>query len=368
MPSGRRFPVLPCFGMYTRLTGWACHGSVSCCTQSTSSALASGCNTTFPSMPAVLRPALSSVTRRTLTSVFARDRSINFCRLRTLLRSPACVAVKIRCRRRRTSSSAGPPVDRVPVKEVVLRSVHHSDHDGRRRLHRRHGVQLVLRFRCHRHRFRTGSPDPRQHPFGSGHQPVSGQLSGTVGGGADHGVPVSCCLSATGIRFLGHPVPAGELGLPHGRLTGPCWCPDPDGVTTFRTHEIRPGWVPPVPRGRRCSTRPASNPRPAPAASQRPAPAPRLDHPIGGDRIDEASTEVHAIHPSGLPLTCGPRMEREPLGLTLSFAPRRYRRRTSGRGRTIEHWPGTTPPTSVGPPICESTRNVRPRVATCGTA
>jgi len=28
---------------------------------------------------------------------------------------------------------------------------------------------------------------------------------------------------------------------------------DPDGVTTFRTCEIRPVWVPPLPRGRRCS-------------------------------------------------------------------------------------------------------------------
>jgi hypothetical protein len=31
---------------------------------------------------------------------------------------------------------------------------------------------------------------------------------------------VSCCLSATGIGLSGHPIPAGELGLPHGRLTG----------------------------------------------------------------------------------------------------------------------------------------------------
>jgi hypothetical protein len=57
-------------------------------------------------MPAVLRPALSSVTRRTLTRAFDRDRSISFCRLRIPLRSPACDAVKIRCRSRRTLSSA----------------------------------------------------------------------------------------------------------------------------------------------------------------------------------------------------------------------------------------------------------------------
>src|ERR1019366_311806 len=51
---------------------------------------------------------------------------------------------------------------------------------------------------------------------------------------------------------------------------------------------------------------------------------------------------------------------------TLSFAPHRYQRRTSERARAIEYWPGTTPPTRVGPPICEFTRYVRPRVATSG--
>ncbi len=29
--------------------------------------------------------------------------------------------------------------------------------------------------------------------------------------------------------------------------------PDPVGITTFHTHEMRPGWVPPVSQGRRCS-------------------------------------------------------------------------------------------------------------------
>ena len=78
----------------------------------------------------------------------------------------------------------GPPIDRVPIKEVVLRSVHHNHRIRHRRRCHCHGVQLVLRFRCRRHRHCTGSPDPRQHPFGSGIA-LSGQLSGTVDGGAD---------------------------------------------------------------------------------------------------------------------------------------------------------------------------------------
>ena len=74
------------------------------------------------------------------------------------------------------------------------------------------------------------------------------------------------------------------LGLPYGRLTGHR-CPDPVGVSTFHTYEIRPGWVPPVPRGRRCSSRPTTFPQPAPAASQRPVPTPRYQHPICGARL-----------------------------------------------------------------------------------
>ena len=82
-----------------------------------------------------------------------------------------------------------------------------------------------------------------------------------------------------------------------------------------------------------------------------------------GSRITRHQREVHAIHPSGLPLACDPRMEQGSLGFPPSFAPRRYQRRTSGWGQAIEHRPGTTQPTSAGPPICESTRYVRPRVA-----
>ena len=65
-------------------------------------------STMRPSTPAVLRPALTSVTRRTLTRALLRERSISFCKLRTLARSPACDAAKIRRLSRRTCSSAWP--------------------------------------------------------------------------------------------------------------------------------------------------------------------------------------------------------------------------------------------------------------------
>ena len=70
--------------------------------------------------------------------------------------------------------------------------------------------------------------------------PVSGQLYETAGGGAGHAVPLSCCLSAAGICFLGilsrqgiRP-PLRSAYRAHG-------VPDPDGVSMFRTRETRPG-------------------------------------------------------------------------------------------------------------------------------
>jgi hypothetical protein len=45
------------------------------------------------------------MTRRTATRALLRDRSINFCKLRTRLKSPSRDAAKIRCLSRRTLSS-----------------------------------------------------------------------------------------------------------------------------------------------------------------------------------------------------------------------------------------------------------------------
>ena len=67
---------------------------------------------------------------------------------------------------------------------------------------------------------------------------------------------------------------------------------------------------------------------------------------------------------SGLPLAGGPRMERVPLGfypeLRTPPLPATHVRVETG----LKHRPRTTPPTKAGPPTCEFTRRVRPRVAT----
>jgi hypothetical protein len=129
--------------------------------------------------------------------------------------------------------------------------------------------------------------------------------------------------------------------------------PDPEGVTAFRTHELRPGWVPPLPRGRRCS------PRPSRLLDRRlPLPSGQSLHPAptshrAGLSLHEASTRVQAIHPSGLPLACSrPDGTGSPRAFPRASNPAgKHRRRTSRWGQAIEHGPGTTLTTSAEPPI-----------------
>ena len=149
-----------------------------------------------------------------------------------------------------------PPVDGVPIRHV-LRSVH------------RHGVQLALRLgRLDQHQ-RSKAHLPTSAPFRT--QPpglVSGQLSRAVDGGVDH--------VATGFlpsfdhrhSLVGHPAPAAEFRSPHGRPTRQP-APGPDGISTFRTSESRPDWVPSLPRGPAVLTRPVRSLRPPLAPTSR---------------------------------------------------------------------------------------------------
>lgn len=135
--------------------------------------------------------------------------------------------------------------------------------------------------------------------------------------------------------------PAGGLGLPYGRLTGThnSWAPDPNGVSTFHTHEQRPGWAPSKPRGQRCShDRLALSGRRLPHLNGN-VPGPRSSIPSPEARYNEASSTVHSRSPDRSSPACSPRMEQEPLGTPRSFAPRRHQRRTSGWGRTLSTSP-----------------------------
>jgi hypothetical protein len=127
--------------------------------------------------------------------------------------------------------------------------------------------------------------------------------------------------------------------------------------------------VPSISRGRRCSPRLATITSPRLPHLKRRVPAPRHNHHPCEAPHDETSTRVQAIHPSGLPLTCDPRMEREPLGFPPSSTPRPCGRRTSGRGQATEHGPETTLYViDLASNLASFTRNVRPRVALVGAA
>jgi len=124
--------------------------------------------------------------------------------------------------------------------------------------------------------------------------PVSGQLCETTSGGAGHAVSGSCCLSAASVGFLDRPVPAGELGLPPGRLTGPT-------IRTRRGFHVphardTTGVGAPSAPGRRCShgRTDASGRRLPLLSGQSCTPLP---HPTYGAHLDDASSGVHSRSP-----------------------------------------------------------------------
>jgi len=99
------------------------------------------------------------------------------------------------------------------------------------------GWGVIVIFFCWAHL----TASARSH--GRAHGPVSGRLSRghqLENWSSPHGFPLPFGHRHS---LLGHPLPAGGLGPPHGRLTEPEGS-DPDGVSPFRTHEQRPGWVP----------------------------------------------------------------------------------------------------------------------------
>ena len=205
------------------------------CTRTATSALASEVNATSPSIPAVLRPALRCVTCRTLTSVLAWLCSISLCRFLTRGQSCSCVALKIRCRSRRTCSSCSRQsmlshqvVGAVVRVGLVFRSVHvvQACHRYRERMsgHRCPTCPSVPVVSCcsssSAHlptsaRFRAQAPGP-----------VSGQLCAAPGGGAGQYCRVFLLPFGRRRSLLGHPVPPRAsaplaIGLPRCDQRGP---------------------------------------------------------------------------------------------------------------------------------------------------
>jgi len=173
------------------------------------------------------------------------------------------------------------------------------------------------------------------------HGPVSGRLCGTAawrGRPSRPGFPLRFRCRHS---LLGHPMPAGGLGLPHGRLTGHARgrARTSTGLPRSARTSCDRGGCPLYPgdggahpgRGT-CS---AGAHRSAAAS-----PLSLLLHPTRRGLLHEASTRVHAIHPSGLPWPVAARVERAALGLLpgLRTPPSPATHAEDGTGRRARTW------------------------------
>ena len=204
----------------------------------------------------------------------------------------------------------------------------------------------------------TGSPDRVSALSSRAPGSVSGRLSDTTAWRSRPSCPGFPSRFRCRHSLLGHPIPAEELGPPHGRLTGQDLLPGPrrgyrvpharatTGVGapfTPRTAVLIPDRVA-CPAG--ACRFPAASPYTPPPAS------------IGEAPLHEASTRVQAIHPSGLPLACAPRMERATAwAFPRASHPADQEPTTHvevGTGHRARTWNYTLNITSVDPPIGSS--------------
>ena len=106
-------------------------------------------------------------------------------------------------------------------------------------------------------------------------------------------------------------------------------------AAAYAARAFEPGWVPPRPRGQRCSHGRRRSVRPPLAVPPRPGPAPRCSSHLPGLWVTRHQRGFTHVRPSGLPLACAPGWSGNASASSLSFAPRSYPRRTSGRGLAL---------------------------------
>ena len=323
------------------------------CTRTAISALACDDSATCPSIPAVRRPALRCVTCRTLTSVFDQDRSIIFCRDRTLAQSCSRVALKILRRSRRYVAPRG----------------------------------SASRWRPSRARPRVRSPSRCPTcPFGSEgldrHQSFKGSpahvstLSGpatragirpVIRGRSAEGPTMSPgFLSPFGHRhsLLGHPVPAEEFRPPHGRPTEALTAWTPTGFPRSAHTRYDRGGRPLYPEASGVHTTGEISPVAARRSSSGQALSPRSSSHLRSCRLRGIIKGSLTFTRPAFPSPGAPPDGTGALGLLpwASHPDRQDLRRTPGRGLASNTDPELRD-RHRRPPIRELTRNVRPRVA-----
>ena len=142
----------------------------------------------------------------------------------------------------------------------------------------------------------TGSPDPRQLPFGPGNTPVSDRLC------ANHPAEepnraVAGFPSPFGVSALASWVIQRQLGSCTFLTVGlPADIAGPQRGCHVAHEQDSTGQGAPFTPGTVVRSRPAAVLR-APAAFQRPVPTAPLTHPIGGGHLHEASSGVHSRSP-----------------------------------------------------------------------
>jgi hypothetical protein len=198
--------------------------------------------------------------------------------------------------------------------------------------------------------------------------PYPAGYAGTTSGGASIVFPVSRCLSATGIRFSGRPAPAVEFSFPHGRPTRRLifvWTST--GFSRSARDRYDRGGCPLYPGGGGALP-PGQIPPGGTRRLTAAGPYLPLQHPIGGSANDEASTRLHAIHPSGLPQPVAPGWNGNPWALHPGLRTPRLPAAHAEAGTVPTHWTGHYTIDISRPPSMSTAVLVRPRVARSSSA
>jgi hypothetical protein len=206
---------------------------------------------------------------------------------------------------------------------------------------------------------------PTSAPFRVREPPVSGRLSETTTWRGRLSPRFPGAFQRSGLGFLGHPVPAEEFRLPHGRPTEHSCEFGPRRGFHVPLARDASGLGAPFAPGRWCSPgRSLLSGRHLPILTASPAPQRILPSP--GFDITRHHRGFTHVRPSGLPLTCNLRMERRSSDLnpelrTPPLPATHVKAGTSHRALARDYT------TDISrPPICESTRLKRHRVARRG--
>ena len=196
--------------------------------------------------------------------------------------------------------------------------------------------------------------------------PVSGRLCGnSLAEEPAATFPVSRCLSATGIRFSGRPAPAAEFSLPHGRPTRRVLAWTSTGLSRSARDRYDRGGCPLYP-GDGGALPPGQIPPGGTRRLTAAGPYLPLKRPIGGSANDEASTRLHAIHPSGLPQPVAPGWNGNPWAFHPGLRTPRLPATHAEAGTVPAHWTGHYTIDISRPPSASAAALVRPRVARLG--